>query len=65
MINDLDETLRELLERSLPATLAQQVGISFATPDDQFPPSSVTVPAIGLFLYDVRENRDLRSNPSR
>ena len=30
--------------------------ISFATPDDQFPPQSVTLPAVDLFLYDVREN---------
>ena len=36
--------------------------ISFATPDDQFPPQSVTLPAVDLFLYDVRENLELRSN---
>ncbi|MBN1813547.1 MAG: DUF4255 domain-containing protein [Anaerolineae bacterium] len=62
MINDLDKTLEELLERELPPELVSQVTISFATPDDQFPPSSVTLPAIDLFLYDVRENRELRSN---
>lgn len=62
MINDLDRTLEELLERELPSELVDQVTISFATPDDQFPPSSVTLPAIDLFLYDVRENRELRSN---
>jgi len=38
------------------------VQISFATPDDQFPSQSVTLPAIDLFLYDVRENLELRSN---
>jgi hypothetical protein len=38
------------------------VNITFVTPDGQFPSSSVTLPAIDLFLYDVRENRDLRSN---
>jgi hypothetical protein len=42
--------------------LSQQVQVSFATPDDQFPPQSVTLPAIDLFLYDVRENLELRSN---
>src|SRR5262245_32637255 len=42
--------------------MAEQVQISFATPDDQFPPQSVKLPAIDLFLYDVRENLDLRSN---
>ena len=40
--------------------LANQVTISFTT-NDQFP-TSVTLPAIDLFLYDVRENRELRSN---
>lgn len=62
MIHDLDNALRELLERELPPELVAQVTISFATPDDQFPPSTVIPPAIDLFLYDVRENRDLRSN---
>ena len=62
MINDLDRTLEELLRRDLPPDLVSQVDISFVTPDDQFPPSSVTLPAIDLFLYDVRENRELRSN---
>lgn len=66
MIDDLDRTLETLLLRELPTELvspeaATPVTISFATPDDQFPPPSVTLPAIDLFLYDVRENRDLRS----
>lgn len=64
MINDLDETLAALLLRRLPPTLAEQVRISFAAPDDQFPPQSVTLPAIDLFLYDIRENLELRSNES-
>src|SRR5262245_62828407 len=62
MIKDLDETIAALLRRDLPPTLAKQVQISFATPDDQFPPQSVTLPAIDMFLYDVRENLELRSN---
>jgi hypothetical protein len=67
MINDLDRTMEELLMRELPPELVSseattRVTISFATPDDQFPPASVTLPAIDLFLYDVRENRDLRTN---
>ncbi len=61
MIDDLDKTLETLLKRELPA-LVSQVTISFAAPDAQFPPSSVTLPAINLFLYDVHENRDLRTN---
>jgi hypothetical protein len=62
VINALDETIEALLRRDLPSALAEQVQISFATPDDQFPPQSVTLPAIDLFLYDVRENLELRSN---
>jgi hypothetical protein len=62
MINDLDETLAALLHRELPSRMAEQVQISFAAPDDQFPPQSVTLPAIDLFLYDIRENLELRSN---
>jgi len=62
MINDLDSTLEQLLKRELPASLVGQVAISFAAPDDKFPPQSVTLPAVDMFLYDVRENRELRSN---
>ncbi|PWT81505.1 MAG: DUF4255 domain-containing protein [Blastocatellia bacterium] len=65
MIDDLDKTISALLRHDvygLPRGLAEQVQISFATPDDQFPPQSVTLPAVDLFLYDVRENLDLRSN---
>jgi len=62
MIKDLDETIAALLRRDLPPALVGQVQISFATPDDQFPPQSVTLPAIDLFLYDVQENLELRSN---
>ncbi|RLA93421.1 MAG: DUF4255 domain-containing protein, partial [Deltaproteobacteria bacterium] len=62
MIDDLDKTLEKLLRQDLPQELISQITISFDTPDDQFPPSSVTLPAIDLFLYDLRENLDLRSN---
>jgi len=62
MIKDLDDTMAELLRATLPPSLVQSVAISFATPDGTFPPSSVVLPAIDVFLYDIRENRDLRSN---
>ncbi len=62
MLNDLDKTLETLLKSELPPDLVEQVQISFATPDAQFPPSGVTLPAIDLFLYDVRENWELRSS---
>jgi hypothetical protein len=60
MLDDLDKTLQELLRSGLPSGVASQVSISFAPPDNSFPPSAVSLPAIDLFLYDVRENRDLR-----
>lgn len=65
MIDDLDRSLENLLKRELPPELVAQVTISFATPDGQFPPASVALPAIDLFLYDVRENRDLRDGEWR
>lgn len=60
MIDDLDRSLENLLKRGLPPELVSQVSISFAPPDGKFPPPSVALPAIDLFLYDLRENRDLR-----
>jgi len=56
MIADLDRTLKEML-----ITKAQDkdLDIRFEAPDDQFAPN---LPAVNLFLYDVRENVDLRSN---
>lgn len=62
MIHDLNNSLKVILQHELPTPLNDQVAISFDPPDDQFPPPSVTPPAIDLFLYDIRENRDLRSN---
>lgn len=60
MIDDLDRTVEELLRRELSPGLVEQVGISFAAPDSEFPPSSVVLPAVDLFLYDIRENLELR-----
>jgi hypothetical protein len=62
MLQDLDATLAALLgsELSLP-----NVSVSFAPPDHEFPPSRVTLPAMAFFLYDVRENFELRSAQGR
>jgi hypothetical protein len=59
MFHDLDATLAALLQSEL---AVENVAISFAAPDDQFPPPGVNPPAISFFLYDVREDHDLRSN---
>ncbi|APR87693.1 hypothetical protein A7982_13042 [Minicystis rosea] len=37
------------------------MSISFDTPDAQFPPSSLALPTLNLFLYEIQENRELRS----
>jgi Pvc16 N-terminal domain len=57
MLQDLDATLAALLAAELPV---QNVAISFHAPDDQFPPSGVNLPALAFFLYDVREDLNLR-----
>jgi hypothetical protein len=66
MIQDLDSTLRALLVREMPHLFADDapnpVTVSFETPDDQFPPQNVLLPAVDFFLYDVRENLELRAN---
>jgi Pvc16 N-terminal domain len=61
MIDDLDRTVEELLRRELSRAFLRQVEISFAAPDSEFPPTGVTLPAVDLFLYDIRENMELRS----
>jgi hypothetical protein len=60
MIDDLDKSIENLLRRDLPSAFLEQVGISFDAPDKDFPPSSIRPPAIDLFLYDIRENLELR-----
>ena len=57
MLQDLDATLAALLQAELPV---QNVAISFHAPDSQFPPSGVNLPALAFFLYDVREDVNLR-----
>lgn len=61
VFHDLDGTLQALLERELPPTSPVKLGISFARPDGSFPPSSVSLPTINLFLYEIAENHELRT----
>lgn len=59
MIRDLSETLKAILQDpSVPPELAA-ADIVFDRPTDPFNPGKTT---IDLFLYDVRENTELRSN---
>lgn len=58
MFADLDMTLKTLLELEL-SHVIPNTEISFETPAHDFKPNP---PCIDLFLYDVRENRELRSN---
>jgi hypothetical protein len=62
MIDALDRTLETLLRQELPPHILEQVAITFARPGEDFPPQSVSLPTIDLFLFDVRENRDLRTS---
>lgn len=57
VLHDLDQTLVALLKRDLPGR--DQISVSFAAPDNSF---AVARPAIDLFLYDIRENLELRGN---
>ncbi|MCG8364056.1 MAG: DUF4255 domain-containing protein [Pseudanabaenales cyanobacterium] len=60
MIKDLDDSLKELFEVELERMLSDSIAVVFDPPDDNFrPPSGRTV---DCFLYDVRENSELRSN---
>lgn len=59
MIRDLSQTLRAILTQSnLPAELAR-AQIVFDRPTEQFKPTQTSV---NVFLYDIRENVELRSN---
>jgi hypothetical protein len=59
MIRDLSQTLAALLARpDLPDELRAAL-VSFEHPIDTFNP---TQPTLNLFLYELKENRELRSN---
>jgi len=62
MIDDLSRTLQAILEDELPILFHFPVQIVFDRPDDKFNPAQATV---DLFLYDIHENTELRSNEPR
>src|SRR5262245_41322095 len=62
MLHDLHRGLVTLLRAELPEELRNVIGISFATPGEDFPPASVALPAINLFLYDMVTFPELRQS---
>jgi len=58
MINDLDETLKQLLVEKAGLN-PSEVDISFDIPTRDWS-TPVTRPTVNLYLYDIRENRQLR-----
>ncbi len=61
MIQDLDDTLKELLVKKMPIDLAT-IDIKFEMPDKDWETKLPARPTINLYLYDIRENHELRSN---
>jgi hypothetical protein len=57
MFQDLDGTLKQLLNDPAGPAGLSAADVSFEAPDKNFTPSLATV---DLFLYEVKENRDLR-----
>ena len=58
MITDLDETIKQMLiQRG--ALDPSEVDINFETPDRQWS-GSISKPTVNLYLYDIRENHELR-----
>src|SRR5439155_22448323 len=62
MLQDLDNSLEALLRHEKLGLPKDLCDIDFAAPGEGFPSAGVKLPAVDLFLYDVREERDLRSN---
>jgi hypothetical protein len=61
MFQDLDSTLQQILDDpAMPSSLAdlRNADVSFETPDRNFSPVQ---PTVNLFLYEVKENRELRN----
>jgi hypothetical protein len=58
MINDLDETIKQLLIKK-GGLDSGTVDISFEVPDREWS-ASISKPRVNLYLYDIRENHELR-----
>lgn len=60
MLQDLDQSIKQLLVSKVPINLSE-IDISFEMPTSKWS-AAVTRPTINCYLYDIRENRELRSN---
>lgn len=64
MIRDLDNALQLLLQRyAPPGSLLENASISFDLPDAKWR-SSLSGLTVNCYLYDIHENRELRTNES-
>ena len=62
MIRDLDLTLKSLLSgEAEPGSELSKANITFAMPDEEWQKKGNKLD-LNVYLYDIRENRDLRSN---
>jgi hypothetical protein len=59
MISDLDESIKQLLIKKGELDPAE-VDISFETPDREWT-ASISKPTVSIYLYDIRENHQLRT----
>jgi hypothetical protein len=59
VINDLDDSLKQFLITKVPLETSKVI-ISFDIPDREWAVSQ-SKPAVNLYLYDIRENHQLRS----
>jgi hypothetical protein len=57
MFHDLDKTIEKILDDDGAPAELKAAQVSFITPDKNFTPAQATV---NLFLYEVKENRELR-----
>lgn len=60
MISDLDDTIKQLLVKK-GGLKPSEVDIVFDMPDREWS-GKVTKPTVNIYLYDIHENRDLRTN---
>lgn len=60
MLNDLDDTLEQMLISKKAKEILGDIGISFQTPDSSL--NSQAPLTLNLFLYELKENRSIRES---